>query len=293
MYLYRDSKKLASKILEPVAGYIMTAIILAFSASITYVASSFFNVTKQLPSIILASLFVLVSIVLFVGITFLFAFIMTVAKGKYLEFPQSEYLWEPRSIYKDGEIYEVPILLTVKNRSKYHEIQCSAYLKEFEIIYDNEFQEADEITKKLKSSNLINSKVTLLEWHERDLQSPECDMKILQQDERNIEIAWFQFLLKESSTDNNSVGRLRLQYHREEKLLKTQLGLYKFKVAIHCKRTDETETRIEYFEGYLYANISDEPSFEDDMRNKLKGKIVVGDGYWKKNKEIPKPVIRA
>jgi hypothetical protein len=117
-------------------------------------------------------------------------------------------------------------------------------------------------------------------------------MKIRPQHERNIELAWFQFLLKESFTDSSGVGRLRLQYHKEEKLLKTQLGLYEFRIALHYKRNEETETRIEYFDGYLYANIFETENLEDDIRNKLKGKIMVGEGSWRKNKEIPKPKSR-
>jgi hypothetical protein len=287
-YLWRDSKKFASKFIEPIAGYIMTAIILAISAFLTYFGFSFWGLDKKLHPVPLASLYVLISILVFVVLVYVWAFIVTVIRGKPIEISREVFQGEFGAMYEeDKEFVEIPVLLTVKNRTKHDELLCFANLEKFSIVYDEELHLVDDVTKRLMISNLLDSNIPRLRWNEINYESPECEMKITPNEKRNIEIARFKFLLKNSFEQGHPKANLGIRFCKDEQHHKTRLGLYEIRIAINYQKNGD-EIRTEYYDGYIYADVFEKENFEDDIRNRMKGKVVVGSGSWERNKELPR-----
>jgi len=292
-YLWRDSNKLASKFIEPVAGYIMTAIILAISAFLTYFGFSFWELDKKLPPVPLASLYVIISILVFLVLVYIWAFIFTLIRGKSIEIPKEVFQGVFGAMYEeDKEFIEVPILLTIKNRTKHDEFSCFATLEKFEIIYDEEQRFVDDITKRLMVSNLLGSNIPRLRWNENNYELQDCEMKIKPNEKRNIEIARFKFLLKSSFEQGRARANLGVRFCKDEQQHKTRLGLYEIKIAINYQKNGD-EIRTEHYDGYIYADVFEKENLEDDIRNRMKGKVVVGNGSWKNNKDLPQPKSRA
>lgn len=270
----------------------MMAIILAISAALTFFGFDILGWNKTLSPVLLSSLYVIFSIGIFLILVYVWAVIRVLVSGKPLEIPKEIFQGELEAMYQeDKEFVEVPILLTVKNRTKHDEFLCFASLEKFEIVYNEEQRLVDNITKRLMISNLIDSNVPRLHWHERNYESQECEMKIPPSEKRNIEIACFRFLLKKSYEQNRARASLFIQYCKDEHPRKAQLGLYEIRIAINYKKNGD-EIITEYYDGYIYADVFERENFEDDIRNRMKGKVVVGNGIWKKNKELPKPKSR-
>lgn len=288
--MLRDIWQRFSEFITPIKGSIMLAVIALISAFVTYFGYDFLK--SKLPLGLLVPTTGLIGIFIFLVLSFVFVAIQRIIEGEDIEYPKEIGKGKFDAMYKeDEEVFEVPIFLPIKNRNKYKDFLCYAVLEKFEIVYNEEFELSDEISKSMKTENLIRSKITNLRWKENVYESQNCEMLIPSQQERNIEVARFQFLLKNSFEQNHARARLGIRYCKDEKQHKAQLGLYEVKISINYRK-DGGEIRTKYLDGYIYANVFEEFNLEDDIRNRVKGKVVFGSGSWQKNKEIPKPKSR-
>lgn len=136
-----------------------------------------------------------------------------------------------------------------------------------------------------------------MRWRDFQYETNECELRIPPQEQREIDVAKFIFLLQKSYDQNSPTGAMGLYFCKNPNHPKPNsiepLGLYKIKVSIKYKRGNDDEVRTKVFDGYIYASIKDRgigaTLGENDIRDRLECEAIIDSGDPMKNKDIPKP----
>ncbi len=283
------------KAISPIAGYVMTSIILVISGVITYAADklgfSFFGLKSNVPDELLWALYLSFAIVLFLVLVFLASVINVIFHKDDIKVDgEINERDKPIIANEDKKLFEIPIYITVINKNKRNRTICFAEITNYEPLISADGKAISDIDKQLKIRNLLQKAVPRLQWNKYQYQNLNCEIKILPKEKESIELARIRIQLDECDRLNKPVGHLGFYFCKDKKKPKIiPLGLHKLQISFYYKFEGDNELEKRVFDGYLFAVLNEKEigwNLETGIRYRMTCDVVTGIGDPLKNKEL-------